>query len=157
MEQEQHQERRQRGAFAKRRGQCSSARRITACTTMDNTAALIPRNKARNHARCAAKPYSIESASMTSAPGITNSRPAASPPRRPCSFQPIQIASCCASGPGSRWQKLRAWRYCSSLVHRVAPPVRQNRVEFGKSSRRAHKPFDLQNRGRQKGNAWADA
>ena len=24
--------------------------------------------------------------------------------------QPIHVASCCASGPGRRWQKLSAWR-----------------------------------------------
>jgi len=54
---------------------------------------------------------------MINAPGTTNSNPAASPPLTPCIRQPIHVASCWASGPGNKWQKFKAWRYCSSSIH----------------------------------------
>src|SRR5258706_2695426 len=35
----------------------------------------------------------------------------------PWNSQPTYVASCWASGPGSRVQNLRAWRNCSSSIH----------------------------------------
>ena len=47
---------------------------------------------------------------MATKPGSTNRLPATAPPGTPCISQPTYVASCCASGPGSRVQKLRAKR-----------------------------------------------
>src|SRR5918997_5661846 len=69
-------------------------------------------------------------------PGSTNSAPATTPPFTPCSSQPRYVASCCASGPGSRVQKLSACRKrasetqrrssttsrCSSAIWPAGPP-----------------------------------
>ena len=64
------------------------ATRSSASMTIASTAALTPTNTASASGSLPKAAYSTESVSTTSAPGSTNSSPAANPPLRPCRRQP---------------------------------------------------------------------
>ncbi len=90
-----------------------SARRETrnsASITTARTAACTPVNKAATRGWVPKAAYTIDSTSTTSAPGITNNSPVITPPIVPWVRQPIQVASCIASGPGNNMQNDRAER-----------------------------------------------
>src|SRR3712207_5132839 len=52
--------------------------------------------------------------------GITKNEPATMPPKVPCNLQPMYVATCWASGPGSSMQKFSVLRYCPSETHRFS-------------------------------------
>ena len=63
--------------------------RMSASSTMTSTAALMPNSAPSTTEKPRPSAYRRLSASITTAPGSTNRMPAASPPRMPCSSQPI--------------------------------------------------------------------
>ena len=93
------------------------AMRSSASMTITSTAALMPKKTASTTGTFPKAAYTIDSASTTTAPGSTNSRPAARAPFSPCNRQPTYVASCIASGPGNNMQKLSALRKCGSSSH----------------------------------------
>jgi len=91
-------------AFCARPTSARLPMRMTASTTTASTAAFSPKNRAPTAGRVRYVAYSALSPSMARKPGSTNNRPATRPPGVRCMSQPMYVASCCASGPGSSMQ-----------------------------------------------------
>ncbi len=101
---------------------CNTRRdiRSTASARIGRTAHWSPNSIPASAGMCRYSVYTKPRSSMQRLPGRMNSSPATRPPRMPCKVQPRNVASCCASGPGSSMQQLSAFRKRCSLTQRFS-------------------------------------